>query len=76
MCPKAILGNQHIDTIWHFLTAKIFGWFENDMKRCGVDRIPPANHDYGITWAAVRSVFKKQFIPEVSILVIQKSDMY
>jgi len=53
MCPKATLDNQHIDTIWRFLTTKIFGWFENEMKRRGVNRIPPENHDYGITWAAV-----------------------
>jgi len=71
MCPKASLDNQHIDTIWRFLTTKIFGWFENEMKRRGVDRIPPADHDYGITWAAVRTAFKKQFVPEVAISVVR-----
>jgi len=71
ICPKSTLDNQHIDTIWRFLTSKIFGWFENDMKQRGVDRIPPANHDYGIIWAAVRTAFKKQFVPEVAISVIR-----
>ena len=71
MCPKATLDNQHIDTIWRFLTTKIFGWFENEMKRRGVNRIPPADHDYGITWAAVRAAFKKQFVPEVAISVVR-----
>jgi len=71
MCPKASLHNQHIDTIWRFLTTKIFGWFENEMKWRGVNRIPPADHDYGISWAAVRTTFKKQFVPEVAISVVR-----
>jgi len=71
MSPKATLDNQHIDTIWRFLTTKIFGWFENEMKRRGVNMIPPADHDYGITWAVVRTAFKKQFVPEVASSVVR-----
>lgn len=71
MCPKATLDNQHIDTVWRFLTTKIFGWFENEVKRRGVDRIPPVDHDYGVTWTAVRTAFKKQFVPEVAISVVR-----
>lgn len=41
------------------------------MKLRGVDTIPPATHDYGITWAAVRTAFKKQFVPEVAISVVR-----
>jgi len=41
------------------------------MKRRGADRIPPADHDYGIIWAVVRTAFKKQFIPEVAISVVR-----
>jgi len=69
--PKASLDNRHIDTIWRFLTTKIVGSFENEMKRRGVDRIPPADHDYGITWAGVRTAFKKQFVPEIAISVVR-----
>ena len=71
MCPKATVDNQHIDTMWRFLTTKIFGWFENEMKRRGVETIPPDNYDNGITWSAVRTAFKKQFVPEVAISVIR-----
>ena len=71
MCPKATVDNQHIDAMWRFLTTKIFGWLENEMKRRGVETIPPDNYDNGITWSAVRTACKKQFVPEVAISVIR-----
>jgi len=71
ICPKATVVNQHIDTMWCFLSTKIFGWFENEMKQRGVETIPPDNDNYGITWVAVRTAFKKQFVPEVAISVIR-----
>jgi hypothetical protein len=71
VCPKATLDNQHIDTMWRFLSTKIFGWFESEMNRRGLDRIPPEHHEYGVTWISVRNAFKKQFIPEVAISVIR-----
>jgi hypothetical protein len=71
MCPRATIDNQHIDTMWRFLSTKIFGWFKNEMSRRGVETIPPDDYDYGITWTAVKTAFKKQFVPEVAISVIR-----
>jgi len=37
VCQKASEDNQKIDTFWRFLTAKVFHWFENCMKKQGVN---------------------------------------
>ena len=71
-CPKATVDNQNIDTLWRFLSTKIFRWFEASMQQRGVPAIPPAEHDYGITWVSVKSAFKKQFVPEVAVSVVRK----
>jgi len=41
------------------------------MQQRGVPAIPPAEHDYGITWVSVKSSFKK-FVPEVVVSVVRK----
>jgi len=41
VCQGASEDNQKFDTFWRFLTAKVFHWFENSMKKQGVDAIPP-----------------------------------
>jgi len=33
VCQGASKDNQKIDTLWHFLTAKVFHWFENSRKK-------------------------------------------
>jgi len=72
MCPTATLNNQHIDTIWRFLSVKIFQWFELEMLKSGVSKIPPMNQVYGITWLSVKTAFKEQFVPVVAVLVVHK----
>jgi hypothetical protein len=72
ICPKATKDNQYIDTLWRFLTTKIFRWFEPTMQKRGVDSIPPKEYDYGVTWASVKTLFKSQFVPESAISVIRK----
>jgi hypothetical protein len=57
--------------MWHFLSKNIFGWFKNEMSCRGVETIPPDDYDYEITWMAVKTAFKKQFVPEVAISVIR-----
>ena len=71
-CPSATLDNQLIDTVWRFLSVKTFRWFELEMSRHGILTIPPANHDYGITWKSVREAFKAQFVPVVAVSVVRK----
>ena len=71
-CPSATLDNQLIDTVWRFLSVKTFRWFELEMSRHGILTIPPANHDYGITWKSVKEAFKAQFVPVVAVSVVRK----
>jgi len=33
VCQGASKDNQKINTLWRFLTAKVFHWFENSMKK-------------------------------------------
>jgi len=72
VCQKASEDNQKIDTLWRFLTTKVFHWFEDSMKKQGLDTIPPADYDYRITWDAVKILFKRQFVPERAISVIRR----
>jgi len=72
VCQKASEDNQKIDTLWCFLTTKVFHWFEDSMKKQGLDTIPLADYDYGITWDAVKILFKRQFVPERAISVIRR----
>jgi len=72
VCQKASEDNQKIDTLWRFLTTKVFHWFEDSMKKQGLDTIPPADYNYGITWDAVKILFKRQFVPERAISVIRR----
>jgi hypothetical protein len=71
-CPSTTLDNQLIDTVWRFLSVKTFRWFELEMSRRGIDTIPPANHDYGITWKSVKVAFRAQFVPVVAVSVVRK----
>jgi len=71
VCQKASEDNQKIDTFWCFLTAKVFHWFENCMKKQGVDTIPPKDYNYNTTWNAVKVLFKSQYVPERAISVIR-----
>jgi len=71
VCQKASEDNQKIDTFWRFLTAKVFHWFENCMKKQGVDTIPPKDYNYNTTWDAVKVLFKCQDITERAISVIR-----
>ena len=70
--PEATVDNQNIDTMWCFLSTRIFRWFEASMQQRGVPATPPAEHDYGITWVSVKTAFKKQFVPEVAVSVVRK----
>ena len=63
--------NHKIDTFWRFLTTKVFHWFENCMKKQGVDTIPPKDYNYNTTWDAVKVLFKRQYVPERAISVIR-----
>ena len=72
VCPKASKDNQHIDTVWRFLTTRAFHWFEDAMTKLGVDSIPPESYEYRITWEGVRDAFKKQYVPESAVSVIRK----
>jgi len=72
VCQKASEDNQKIDTFWHFLTAKVFNWFENSMKKQGVDAIAPKDYDYKIKWDDVKVLFKRQYGPERAISVIRR----
>jgi hypothetical protein len=72
VCQKASGDNQKIDTLWRFLTTKTFRWFEDTMKKEGVDTIPPKDFDYKITWEAVKVLFKRQYVPERAISVIRR----
>jgi len=71
VCQKASEDNQKIDTFWRFLTAKVFHWFENCIKKQGVDTIPPKDYNYNTTWDAVKVLFKRQYVPERAISVIR-----
>jgi len=71
-CPSATLDNQLIDTVWRFLSVKTFRWFELEMSRHDILTIPPANHDYGITWKSVKAAFRAQFVPVVAVSVVRK----
>jgi hypothetical protein len=71
-CPSATLDNQLIDTVWRFLSVKIFRWFELEMSRHDIFTIPPANHDYGITWKTVKAAFRTQFVPVTAVSVVRK----
>jgi len=72
VCQKASEDNEKIDTFWRFLTAKVFHWFENCMKKQGVDTIPPKDYNYNTTWDAVKVLFKHQYLPERAISVIRR----
>jgi len=72
VCLKASKDNQKIDTFWCFLTAKVFHWFENCMKKQGVNTIPPKDYNYNTTWDAVKVLFKRQYVPEWAISVIRR----
>jgi len=72
VCQKVSEDNQKIDTFWRFLTAKVFHWFENCMKKQGVDTIPPKDYNYNTTWDAVKVLFKHQYAPERAISVIRR----
>ena len=72
MCPRATLDNQHIDTVWRFLSVKIFRWFEAEMKKHAIMTIPPPQQEYGVTWIEFKKVFKEQFVPEVAVSVVRK----
>ena len=72
ICPQATADNQNIDTMWRFLTAKAFRWFKTSLQQRGIAAIPPPNYDYGVTWAGVKTAFKKQFVPEVAVFVVRK----
>jgi len=72
VCQKASEDNQKIDTFWCFLTTKEFHWFENCMKKQGVDTIPPKDYNYNTTWDAVKVHFKHQYIPEMAISIIRR----
>jgi len=72
VCQGASEDNQKIDTFWHFLTAKVFHWFENSMKKQGVDAIPPQEYNHNITWDAMKVLFKYQYVPERAIVVIRR----
>jgi len=71
VCQGASEDNQKIDTFWRFLTAKVFHWFENSMKKQGVDAIPPREYNHNITWDAMKVLFKCQYVPERAISVIR-----
>ena len=69
VCQGASEDNQKVDTFWRFLTAKVFHWFENSMKKQGVDIIPPEEYNYNITWDDMKFVFKRQYVPERAVSV-------
>jgi hypothetical protein len=71
-CPSATLDNQLVDTVWRFLSVKIFRWFELEMSRHDIFTIPPANNDYGITWKTVKAAFVAQFVPVTAVSVVRK----
>jgi len=72
VCQKASEDNQKIDTFWRFLIAKVFHWFENCMKKQGVDTIPPKDYNYNTTWDAMKVLFKRQYVSEWAISVIRR----
>jgi len=72
VCQIVSEDNHKIHTFWRFLTAKVFHWFENCMKKQGVDTIPPKDYNYNTTWDAVKVLFKRQYVPERAILVIRR----
>jgi len=71
VCQGASEDNQKIDTFWRFLTAKVFHWFKNSMKKQGVDTIPPKEYNFNIIWDAMKVLFKCQYVPERDISVIR-----
>jgi len=71
-CQGASEDNQKINTFWRFLTTKVFHWFENCMKKQGVDTIPPKDYNYNTTWDAVKVLFKHQYLPECAISFIRR----
>jgi hypothetical protein len=42
------------------------------MSRHDIFTIPPANHDYSITWKTVKAGFRTQFIPVTAVSVFRK----
>jgi len=72
VCQKASEDNQKIDTFWRFLTAKVFQWLENCMKKQGLDTIPPKDYNYNTTWDAVKVLFKHQYVQEQAISVFRR----
>jgi len=72
VCQGASEDNQKIDTFWRFLTAKVFHWFENSMKKQGVDAIPPEEYNYNITRDDMKVRFKRQYVPEWALSVIRR----
>jgi len=72
VCQGSSEDNQKINTFGHFLTAMVFHWFENSMKKQGVDAIPPQEYNYNITWDDMKVIFKRQYVPERAISVIRR----
>jgi len=72
VCQGASEDKQKIDTFWCFLPAKVFHWFENSMKKQGVDAIPPEAYNYNITWDAMKVLVKCQYVPERAISVFRR----
>jgi len=70
VCQGASEDNQKINTFWHFLTAKVFHWYENSMKKQDVDAILPKEYNYNITKDAMKVLFKRQYVPDWAISVI------
>ena len=69
VCQKASEDNQKIDSFWLFLTAKVFHWFENCMKKQGVDTIPPKDYNYNTIWDAMKVLFKHHYVLKRAISV-------
>ena len=72
VCQAASEDNQKIDTLWRFLTTNVLNWFENSMKKQGVDTIPPKDYNYKVSWDAVKILFKRQYVPKRAISVIRR----
>jgi len=70
--PEASRDNQHMDAVWRFFSVKIFRWFQTVMEKRGLAAIPPADDDYGITWTEFKTLFKEQFVSEVTVSVVRK----
>lgn len=53
------------------LMTEMFLWFEDRIKTVWkIDKVPPMDYDYGVTWNTIKVAFKYQYIPESAISVI------